>query len=71
MIFSLFRAHERSVVIGHEGVLRVDTCQLAANRPIEDYYSAAKCEFHSFILTWLEALSLVIVLPCLCYVGYM
>uniref|UniRef100_A0A0R3PQP2 PPM-type phosphatase domain-containing protein n=1 Tax=Angiostrongylus costaricensis TaxID=334426 RepID=A0A0R3PQP2_ANGCS len=39
----LFRAHERSVSIEQDSIVRVDTCQLAANNPIEDFYSAAKC----------------------------
>uniref|UniRef100_A0A158P953 PPM-type phosphatase domain-containing protein n=1 Tax=Angiostrongylus cantonensis TaxID=6313 RepID=A0A158P953_ANGCA len=37
------RAHERSVSIDQDCIVRVDTCQLAANNPIEDFYSAAKC----------------------------
>ncbi|KAK6727051.1 hypothetical protein RB195_005010 [Necator americanus] len=37
------RAHERSVSIDQDAIVRVDTCQLAANSPIEDFYSAAKC----------------------------
>ncbi|CAI4226682.1 unnamed protein product [Auanema sp. JU1783] len=37
------RAHERSVSIEEDAILRIDTCQLAANSPIEDFYSAAKC----------------------------
>ncbi|ETN86531.1 protein phosphatase 2C, partial [Necator americanus] len=36
-------AHERSVSIDQDAIVRVDTCQLAANSPIEDFYSAAKC----------------------------
>ncbi|KAK6035441.1 hypothetical protein COOONC_27054, partial [Cooperia oncophora] len=37
------RAHERSVSVDQEAIARIDTCQLAANSPIEDFYSAAKC----------------------------
>ncbi|CAD6186129.1 unnamed protein product [Caenorhabditis auriculariae] len=37
------RAHERRAGVSEEAILRVDTCQLAANSPIEDFYSAAKC----------------------------
>ncbi|KAK6011658.1 hypothetical protein OSTOST_23249, partial [Ostertagia ostertagi] len=37
------RAHERSVTVDQEAIARIDTCQLAANSPIEDFYSAAKC----------------------------
>ncbi|PAV80258.1 hypothetical protein WR25_16791 [Diploscapter pachys] len=37
------RAHEKTVKIEEEAILRVDSCQLAANSPIEDYYSGAKC----------------------------
>ncbi|CAJ0954872.1 unnamed protein product, partial [Mesorhabditis belari] len=44
------RAHERSVQIGEQAIIRVDTCQLAANRPIEDFYSAAKCTSSSAYL---------------------
>lgn len=37
------RAHERTVAIDDDAILRIDTCQLAANSPVEDFYSAAKC----------------------------
>ncbi|KAK5965446.1 Pyruvate dehyrogenase phosphatase catalytic subunit 1 [Trichostrongylus colubriformis] len=37
------RAHERSVTVDQDAIARIDTCQLAANSPIEDFYSAAKC----------------------------
>ncbi|CAI5437681.1 unnamed protein product [Caenorhabditis angaria] len=37
------RAHERTSNIEADAIVRVDTCQLAANNPIEDFYSAAKC----------------------------
>ncbi|VDO08694.1 unnamed protein product, partial [Haemonchus placei] len=37
-------AHERSITIDQDAIARIDTCQLAANSPIEDFYSAAKCE---------------------------
>ncbi|KAK0425029.1 hypothetical protein QR680_008993 [Steinernema hermaphroditum] len=37
------RAHERSCILFEDAVARVDVCQLAANRPIEDYFSASKC----------------------------
>ncbi|ULU11952.1 hypothetical protein L3Y34_015365 [Caenorhabditis briggsae] len=37
------RAHERSANVEDDAIMRVDTCQLAANNPIEDFYSAAKC----------------------------
>ncbi|CAB3407898.1 unnamed protein product [Caenorhabditis bovis] len=37
------RAHERTANVEDEAIVRVDTCQLAANNPIEDFYSAAKC----------------------------
>ncbi|KJH41094.1 protein phosphatase 2C [Dictyocaulus viviparus] len=37
------RAHERSVSVDQDSIVRIDTCQLAANNPIEDFYSAAKC----------------------------
>nr|CDJ93452.1 Protein phosphatase 2C domain containing protein [Haemonchus contortus] len=37
------RAHERSITIDQDAIARIDTCQLAANSPIEDFYSAAKC----------------------------
>lgn len=43
-----FRAHERSVPVDQDAIVRVDTCQLAANSPIEDFYSAAKCKFSCF-----------------------
>ncbi|WKX92851.1 hypothetical protein Q1695_010689 [Nippostrongylus brasiliensis] len=37
------RAHERSVSVDQDSITRIDTCQLAANSPIEDFNSAAKC----------------------------
>uniref|UniRef100_A0AC35GNH5 PPM-type phosphatase domain-containing protein n=1 Tax=Panagrolaimus sp. PS1159 TaxID=55785 RepID=A0AC35GNH5_9BILA len=37
------RAHERSVVLTDCAISKIDVSQLAANRPIEDYHSAAKC----------------------------
>lgn len=29
--------------VDQDSIARIDTCQLAANSPIEDFYSAAKC----------------------------
>jgi pyruvate dehydrogenase phosphatase len=37
------RAHERSVILTDCAISKIDVSQLAANRPIEDYHSAAKC----------------------------
>uniref|UniRef100_A0A7E4V1R0 PPM-type phosphatase domain-containing protein n=1 Tax=Panagrellus redivivus TaxID=6233 RepID=A0A7E4V1R0_PANRE len=37
------RAHEYSVVLEDCAISRVEVSQLAANKPIEDYHSAAKC----------------------------
>uniref|UniRef100_A0AC34R3X1 PPM-type phosphatase domain-containing protein n=1 Tax=Panagrolaimus sp. JU765 TaxID=591449 RepID=A0AC34R3X1_9BILA len=37
------RANERSIVLNEGAITRVDVSQLAANRPIEDYHSGAKC----------------------------
>lgn len=40
---AILRANERSLVLDDHAVARVDVSQLAANRPVEDYFSAAKC----------------------------
>jgi pyruvate dehydrogenase phosphatase len=37
------RANERSVTLEDNAILRVDVSQLAANRPVEDFFSSAKC----------------------------
>lgn len=37
------RANERACLVTDAAVTRVDVAQLPANRPIEDYYSSAKC----------------------------
>ncbi|KAK6018541.1 hypothetical protein OSTOST_15867, partial [Ostertagia ostertagi] len=37
------RAHERSFTVDQEAANSQLACQLAANSPIEDFYSAAKC----------------------------
>lgn len=45
-IDQMLRANERRIEF-HEGdrqaVLRVDIAQMAANRPVEDFFSASKC----------------------------
>ncbi|KAI6241168.1 PPM-type phosphatase domain-containing protein [Aphelenchoides fujianensis] len=40
---AILRANERTLFLEDHAIQRVDVCQLAANRPIEDFYSAAKC----------------------------
>ncbi|KAI6226072.1 [Pyruvate dehydrogenase [acetyl-transferring]]-phosphatase 1, mitochondrial [Aphelenchoides besseyi] len=40
---AILRANERSLILEDHAISRVDVCQLAANRPIEDFYSAGKC----------------------------
>ncbi|GMR51371.1 hypothetical protein PMAYCL1PPCAC_21566, partial [Pristionchus mayeri] len=37
------RQFERSFTIGEGAIKRVDICQLAANQPIEDFYSLGRC----------------------------
>lgn len=40
---ALLRANERSLVLDDHAIARVDVSQLAANRPVEDFFSASKC----------------------------
>uniref|UniRef100_A0A914CCN0 PPM-type phosphatase domain-containing protein n=1 Tax=Acrobeloides nanus TaxID=290746 RepID=A0A914CCN0_9BILA len=37
------RANEKTIVLNEGAITRIDVSQLAANSPIEDYFSAAKC----------------------------
>jgi hypothetical protein len=40
---ALLRANERSIILEDHAIARVDVSQIAANRPVEDFFSAAKC----------------------------
>lgn len=40
---SILRANEQSIKLKDQAILRIDVSQLAANKPVEDYFSAAKC----------------------------
>ncbi|CAD5206653.1 unnamed protein product [Bursaphelenchus okinawaensis] len=40
---AILRANERSVILDDQAVVKVDVSQLAANRPVEDFFSAVKC----------------------------
>ncbi|KAI6182635.1 [Pyruvate dehydrogenase [acetyl-transferring]]-phosphatase 1, mitochondrial [Aphelenchoides bicaudatus] len=40
---ALLRANEQTVILEDHAIARVDVSQLAANRPPEDFFSAAKC----------------------------
>lgn len=40
---TILRANERSIMLEDQAILKVDISQLAANKPVEDYFSAAKC----------------------------
>lgn len=40
---AILRANERSIFLEEGAISRVDVSQLAANKPVEDFFSASKC----------------------------
>jgi hypothetical protein len=43
------RANEKTIILNEGAITRIDVSQLAANSPIEDYFSAAKVSFSKFL----------------------
>ena len=40
---AILRGNEQTILLEDHAIARVDVCQVAANRPVEDFFSAAKC----------------------------
>ncbi|CAJ0606210.1 unnamed protein product [Cylicocyclus nassatus] len=61
------RAHERSLPVDQDAILRVDTCQLAANSPIEDFYSAANAchQMRFYLMSSMDMVAIHAVDTCL------